>query len=126
MATTPAHRNGAGISRACHLLSFFLVFGTWVLAGRWPISAAFPPFSQTFLALLPMTEDGSIGKAYLATLQPLVLGIAQCVLAVIGFVIGMGLSRTVAWFILPLVIILHAAPMAAIIPLITYLYGIGL
>jgi len=38
----------------------------------------------------------------------------------------MGLSRTVEWFSLPIFIILQAAPMAAIIPLITYLYGIGL
>jgi NitT/TauT family transport system permease protein len=47
-------------------------------------------------------------------------------MAGIGFGIGMGLSRTIEWFSLPIFIILQAAPMAAIIPLITYLYGIGL
>ena len=38
----------------------------------------------------------------------------------------MGLSRAVEWFSLPIFIVLQAAPMAAIIPLITYMYGIGL
>ncbi|OGQ80858.1 MAG: ABC transporter permease [Deltaproteobacteria bacterium RIFCSPLOWO2_12_FULL_60_19] len=108
------------------LISFVFVFGLWELAGRWPISLAFPPFSKTALALLRMTVDGSLPKAYLSTLQPLVIGIVLCGIAGIGFGIGMGLSRTIEWFSLPIFIILQAAPMAAIIPLITYIYGIGL
>ena len=108
------------------LISFVLFFGVWELAGRWPISAAFPPFSQTLVALLQMTADGSLPKAYVITLQPLVIGIALCGVAGVGFGIGMGLSRTVEWFTLPIFIILQAAPMAAIIPLITYYYGIGM
>ncbi len=108
------------------LLSFVLFFGLWEIAGRWPISAAFPPFSQTLAALGQMAADGSLVRAYLSTFQPLLIGIALCGIAGIGFGIGMGLSRTVEWFSLPIFIILQAAPMAAIIPLITYLYGIGL
>lgn len=108
------------------LLSFVFFFGLWELAGRWPISLAFPPFSHTLVALLRMTADGSLPKAYLSTLQPLIIGIALCGIAGIGFGIAMGLSRAFEWFTLPVVIILQAAPMAAIIPLITYIYGIGL
>ena len=108
------------------LISFALVFGLWELAGRWPISAAFPPFSGTVMALGRMTADGSLIKAYLSTFQPLIIGIVLCGIAGIGFGIGMGLSRAVEWFSLPIFIILQAAPMAAIIPLITYIYGIGL
>jgi NitT/TauT family transport system permease protein len=108
------------------LISFALFFGLWELAGRWPISFAFPPFSQTLVALLRMIADGSLAKAYLTTLQPLVIGIALSSVAGIGFGIAMGLSRSVEWFSLPIVIVLQAAPMAAIIPLITYIYGIGL
>jgi NitT/TauT family transport system permease protein len=108
------------------LASFALFFGLWEVAGRWPISYAFPPFSKTFLALLRMTVDGSLPKAYLVTLQPLLIGIILCAIVGIGFGIGMGLSRTIEWFSLPIFIILQAAPMAAIIPLITYIYGIGL
>jgi len=108
------------------LISFVLFFGSWELAGRWPVSAAFPPFSQTLLALGQMISDGSLANAYLSTLQPLLIGIVLCGIAGVGFGVGMGLSRTVEWFTLPVFIILQAAPMAAIIPLITYLYGIGL
>ena len=111
---------------AWQLASFALFFGAWELAGRWPLSAAFPPFSSTFLALVEMLRDGTLGRAYWITLQPLLLGIVLCGLAGIGFGIGMGLSRTVEWLSLPVFIILQAAPMAAIIPLITYVYGIGL
>lgn len=108
------------------LASFVLFFGLWEAAGRWPISAAFPPFSHTVAALAEMAADGSLAKAYASTLQPLVIGIAICGLAGVGFGIAMGLSRAVEWFSLPVFIILQAAPMAAIIPLITYMYGIGL
>jgi ABC-type nitrate/sulfonate/bicarbonate transport system permease component len=108
------------------LASFVLFFGLWEVAGRWPISAAFPPFSQTVAALAEMAADGSLAKAYASTLQPLVIGIAICGIAGVGFGIAMGLSRAVEWFSLPVFIILQAAPMAAIIPLITYMYGIGL
>jgi NitT/TauT family transport system permease protein len=90
------------------------------------VSAAFPPFSQTALALWQMLADGSLGKAYLTTLQPLLIGIVLCAAAGIGFGIGMGLSRSIEWLSLPVFIILQAAPMAAIIPLLTYMYGIGL
>jgi ABC-type nitrate/sulfonate/bicarbonate transport system permease component len=109
-----------------HLISFFLFFGLWELAGRWPISLAFPPFSETLLALLRMLADGSLLKAYISTLQPLIIGIVICGIAGIGFGIGMGLSRSIEWLSLPIFIILQAAPMAAIIPLITYMYGIGM
>jgi ABC-type nitrate/sulfonate/bicarbonate transport system permease component len=108
------------------LLSFVLVFGLWELVGRWPISLAFPPFSKTFLALLRMIADGSLPKAYFSTLLPLAIGIVLCGIAGIGFGVGMGLSRAIEWFSLPIFIVLQAAPMAAIIPLITYIYGIGL
>jgi ABC-type nitrate/sulfonate/bicarbonate transport system permease component len=111
---------------AWQLISVALFFGAWELAGRWPISFAFPPFSKTFLALLSMIADGSLAKAYVTTLQPLVIGIALSSVVGIGFGIAMGLSRSVEWFSLPIVIVLQAAPMAAMIPLLTYMYGIGL
>ncbi|MGH8708983.1 MAG: ABC transporter permease [Burkholderiales bacterium] len=122
MARTPEVAGRLG----WQLASFVLFFGLWELAGRWPLSAAFPPFGQTAFALWQMLADGSLGKAYWLTLQPLALGIVLCGLAGIGFGIGMGLSRSIEWLSLPVFIILQAAPMAAIIPLITYVYGIGL
>jgi sulfonate transport system permease protein len=106
--------------------SFALFFGLWEWAGRWPISPAFPPFTQTVLALARMTLDGSLVRAYASTLQPLVIGVAISAAIGVGAGVAMGLSRSVEWLTLPLFVIAQAAPMAAVIPLITYVYGIGL
>jgi ABC-type nitrate/sulfonate/bicarbonate transport system permease component len=106
--------------------SFLLAFAAWEWAGRWPISPAFPPFSRTALALGRMALDGSLPRAYASTLQPLVIGIAISAALGVGAGVAMGLSRSVEWLTLPLFVIAQAAPMAAIIPMITYVYGIGL
>jgi len=126
-----ADAHGAGCRPAdrrplWHLLSYVLFFGAWEAAGRWPISAAFPPFSQTFLAFVRMTLDGSFLNAYLSTSQPLIIGFVACGVIGVGFGVWMGLSRAMEWFSLPVFIILQAAPMAAVVPLVTYIYGIGL
>ena len=108
------------------LLSLALVCGAWEVAGRIPISYAFPTFWETVVAFFRMAADGSLGKAYLSTLQPLLIGIV--ISAVLGIVIGilMGLSESLEWFGAPVFIVMQAAPMAALIPLITFVYGIGL
>lgn len=106
--------------------SFLLAFAVWEWAGRWPVSPAFPPFSRTALALGQMALDGSLVHAYASTLQPLVIGVAISAALGVGAGVAMGLSRSVEWLTLPLFVIAQAAPMAAIIPMITYVYGIGL
>jgi ABC-type nitrate/sulfonate/bicarbonate transport system permease component len=122
-----AWRHAATAQRLAWLAaSFALVFGAWEIAGRVPISLTFPTFTATVAALVRMIADGSLPNAYLITLQPLAIGLALCSVAGVGCGIGMGLSRRFEWLTLPLLIILQAAPMAAIIPMLTYLYGIGL
>jgi NitT/TauT family transport system permease protein len=106
--------------------SFALVLGAWEAAGRWPVSPAFPPFTATAAALGRLAADGSLARAYLATVQPLAIGVLLSGVAGVGAGVAMGLSRTAEWLALPLLVIAQAAPMAAIIPLITYVYGIGL
>jgi len=106
--------------------SFALFFGLWEWAGRWPVSPAFPSFSQTALALGRMAADGSLARAYGSTLQPLIIGVAISAAIGVGAGVAMGLSRSVEWLTLPIFVIAQAAPMAAVIPLITYVYGIGL
>jgi len=108
------------------LLSFVLVFGVWELAGRKPISVAFPTFTATLAAFVRLILDGTMLKAFGTTLVPLVIGIS--LVGIIGVLFGilMGLYRTFEWFTLPVFVIIQSAPMAALIPLITFLYGIGL
>jgi sulfonate transport system permease protein len=111
------------VARAVSLGAFFIV---WEIAGRVPISYAFPTFLDTLYAFITMLLDGSLFVAYGSTLQPLIIGIA--ISAVVGVALGivMGLSRKAEWLVAPLFIVLQSAPMAALIPLITFVYGIGL
>ena len=107
-------------------LSILLVLGLWEWAGRLPVSPTFPTFTQTLEALFGMMADGSLFTAYGETLKPMIVGVALCGVFGVAFGLAMGLSRRFEWFTLPVWVISQAAPMAAIIPLITFVYGIGL
>jgi len=108
------------------LASLVLFFLAWEIAGRAPINPAFPPFSETFAALAGLAADGSLFTAYRSTLQPLLLGLLVSALAGVSLGVAMGLSRRAEWFLAPVFIVLQAAPMAALVPLLTFVYGIGL
>jgi NitT/TauT family transport system permease protein len=108
------------------LLSIALVLGAWEVAGRIPVNYAFPPFSEVFAAFLRMMADGSMVGAYAETLKPLVIGIVVSTVLGVGIGVAMGLSRLSEWLVAPVFIVLQAAPMAALVPLLTFVYGIGL
>ncbi len=126
----------AGFSRiaefARHQKSFWVVvslatlFTVWEIAGRIPISFAFPTFLDTVSALVEMALDGTLLPAYAITFQPLLIGVAVSALLGIGLGIVMGLSDKAEWLLAPVFIVLQAAPMAALVPLVTFVYGIGL
>jgi len=73
-----------------------------------------------------MTLDGTIFTAYAETLKPLIIGIA--ISAFFGILIGLwvGLSEKFDWLFSPIFIVMQAAPLAALIPLLVMAYGIGL
>lgn len=108
------------------LISFGVVLGAWEYAGATGLSAAFPSFSDTFAALMRMAMDGSLIKAFGKTLEPLLLGLVISV--ALGVVLGvwMGLQQTAEWLFAPIFIVAQAAPLAALIPVLTFAYGIGL
>ncbi|MDP5327526.1 MAG: ABC transporter permease [Paracoccaceae bacterium] len=108
------------------LLSAAILFGAWEIAGRIPVSYAFPTFVESMQALARMFFDGSLFVAYGETLKPLVVGIA--ISAVLGIAIGLwiGLSSTFDWLFSPIFIVMQAAPLAALIPILVMAYGIGL
>jgi NitT/TauT family transport system permease protein len=103
-----------------------IVIGGWEYAGRVPISPAFPTFLETMDALLGMLADGSLPRAFWITLQPLALGLLASVFAGVAFGVTMGLNRLAEWLGAPLFIIAQSAPLAALIPILTFAYGIGL
>ncbi|MSU90297.1 ABC transporter permease subunit [Rhodobacteraceae bacterium 2CG4] len=108
------------------LLSAAILFGAWEVAGRIPVSYAFPTFIDSMRALLEMFADGTMIAAYAETLKPLAVGIA--ISAVLGIAIGLwvGLSSVFDWLFSPIFVVMQAAPLAALIPLLVLAYGIGL
>jgi NitT/TauT family transport system permease protein len=124
LAAEPIWRRHSGL--LWRLASVALFCGAWEIAGRIPINLAFPSFSDTFIAFVGLIADGSLIKAYVNTLLPLVLGVAISAVLGVGIGIWMGLHRTVEWLGAPVFVVLQAAPMAALIPLVTFIYGIGL
>ena len=119
-----------GLSRGGVLLwrfaSVALFCATWEIAGQIPINLAFPPFSATVAAFGRMLMDGSLISAYLITLQPLAIGVAISGVFGVGIGVSMGLRNGIEWIGAPIFIVLQAAPVAAIIPLVTFVYGIGM
>jgi NitT/TauT family transport system permease protein len=108
------------------VLSALLVFGAWEIAGRIPVSYAFPTFFEAMASLARMTFDGTIFIAYAETLKPLIIGVAISTFLGIGFGLWIGLSERFEWLFSPIFIVMQAAPLAALIPLLVMAYGIGL
>ncbi|MHB2170051.1 ABC transporter permease [Alsobacter sp. R-9] len=107
-------------------VSFAAVLGLWEYAGRIPLSAAFPTFLDTLAALRELIADGTLVKAFAVTLKPLAIGLAASVFIGVGLGVLMGLHRPSEWLIAPIFIVAQAAPLAALIPVLTFAYGIGL
>jgi NitT/TauT family transport system permease protein len=131
-ATAPAEMRTAAQSAdrdfglLWRLLSVALFCGAWEIAGRIPINYALPAFSETAMAFAAMLADGSLPRAYLSTLQPLVIGVVASAVIGVGLGVLMGLRPAAEWLAAPVFVVLQAAPVAALIPLVTFIYGIGL
>jgi NitT/TauT family transport system permease protein len=108
------------------LASIIVAAGAWEIAGRIPVSPTFPTFLDTARATLAMLADGSLPLALAITLVPLGIGIVLSALLGVAAGVAMGLERRVEWLGLPLFIVLQAAPLAALIPLVILAYGIGI
>ena len=105
--------------------SIAALLALWQWAGTIPVSIAFPSFTKTIGAFAEMLADGTFLSAYAQTIVPLIVGVLLTGLGGILAGIVMGLSPRAEWLGLPVFIILQASPSAAIVPLITFIYGIG-
>ncbi|MBU2957864.1 ABC transporter permease [Paracoccus sp. 1_MG-2023] len=108
------------------ILSIAVFALIWQMTAMSGFNFAFPTFTATMSALWSMIADGSMGAAYLRTMEPLVIGLTISLSIGISAGVAMGLRASVEWVTLPLFIVMQAAPMAALIPLVTFVYGIGL
>ena len=107
-------------------LSAFILFGSWEIAGRIPVSFAFPTFIESMAAFWVLLVEGTMFVAYAETLKPLVVGVLISAILGIGIGLSIGLSRKFDWLASPIFIVMQTAPMAALIPLLIMVYGIGL
>ncbi|GAB4520142.1 MAG: ABC transporter permease [Roseibium sp.] len=108
------------------IVSALVLFGAWQVAGMIPVSYAFPTFFESMAALGRMAVDGTLLQAYAETLRPLVIGVAISAFFGIGLGLWIGLSARFDWLFSPIFIVMQAAPLAALIPLLVMAYGIGL
>ena len=108
------------------IFSALIVFSAWEIAGRIPVSFAFPTFIESTSAFWVMLKDGTLLKAYIETLKPLVVGILISAFLGIGLGLWIGLSRVFDWLVSPIFVVMQTAPLAALIPLLVMAYGIGL
>ena len=128
-ALVPVERDGGSRTldgAPLRLLSVAAVVGLWEVAGRVGVNPALPAFGETALAAAAMVADGSLPAAFLVTLEPLVLGLVISTFLGVGLGVAMGLWRPAEWLGVPVLVILQAAPLAALVPLLTFAYGIGL
>src|SRR5688500_19627264 len=72
-----------------------------------------------------MLADGTFAEAYAETVGPLLVGLLLTAAGGVLAGLVMGLSPRAEWLGLPVFIVLQASPSAAIVPLITFIYGIG-
>ncbi len=89
------------------------------------MSIAFPKASETLQALWEQLADGTMLRAYGQTAGPLIVGVLLTAVGGVFAGLVMGLSPRAEWLGLPIFIVLQASPSAAIVPLITFIYGIG-
>jgi NitT/TauT family transport system permease protein len=108
------------------LLSACIVFGSWEIAGRVPVSFAFPTFTETIAAFWVLLVDGTMFVAYVETLKPLVVGVLISAFVGIALGLAIGLSSVSDWLLSPIFVVMQTAPLAALIPLLVMIYGIGL
>jgi len=106
------------------IFSALIVFSAWEIAGRIPVSFAFPTFIESTSAFWVMLKDGTLLKAYIETLKPLVVGILISAFLGIGLGLWIGLSRVFDWLVSPIFVVMQTAPLAALIPLLVMAYGI--
>jgi len=90
------------------------------------VSFAFPTFLESMEALWILTVKGTIFTAYAETLKPLAVGVLISAFLGVGIGIWIGLSRTFDWLVSPIFVVMQSAPLAALIPLLIMVYGIGM
>ena len=84
------------------IISALVLFGAWEIAGRVPVSYAFPTFLDSMRSLFEMIGNGMMYEAYKETLRPLVVGIIISAVLGIGLGLWVGLNNFFDWLFSPI------------------------
>ena len=74
------------------IISALIVFTAWEIAGRVPVSFAFPTFIESMAAFWVLIIEGTLFVAFAETLKPLVVGVLISAFLGIGIGLWVGLS----------------------------------
>ncbi len=110
---------------AISLISIVVATGLWEIFGRGvnPIFASYP--SAILAAAAQMVESGLIFRAFLESMQPLVVGFLLAVAGGIPLGLLVGRYRWAEWGLGIYVTAFYAMPLVALIPLFVLWFGLG-
>lgn len=111
---------------ALRVISLSTALAAWELIGRSIDSTAVPPFSEVVEALVTLISNGSLGSAFMVSVQALVFGFSMAL--VVGILVGLliGYYREVDHLLGPYISALLVIPSVAYIPMIMIWFGFGL
>jgi ABC-type nitrate/sulfonate/bicarbonate transport system permease component len=107
-------------------LSLCLTAGVWEVLGRVQHNLLFPSFSETLLTLGRMLTQPGLWQALWISNQALVLGFGLALFIGIPLGLALGRWRRVDKTLNPYLNVLLVTPLAALIPLLISLSGLGL
>ena len=100
------------------------ILGLWQLAGNDEIRLGMPTFTGTLAAAAEMFADGSLLEALFITNQALFVGYLLAIVVSLPLGVAMGSSPAVERVATPYLMILLAAPMIALVPIVQAALGL--
>lgn len=126
-AASPIRRhNPTAIKIGLRVGILLAVLALWQAFGNDAVRLSMPTFTGTMSALAEMIGDGSLIEGLLITNQAMVLGYLLALAVSLPLGIGMGTTRNVQRIAEPYLMILLAAPMIALVPIVQAAFGLTL
>jgi ABC-type nitrate/sulfonate/bicarbonate transport system permease component len=107
------------------LLAAVVFLAAWEAFGRAVNPILFAPPSRVAQAFVEMTADGTLPRAFLTTMNALVVGYLLAVVVGLAGGVLLGRNRTIADLVEPYIDAVYATPRVVIVPLVIIWFGVG-